>query len=225
VSVILDFLIDFIFPKFCVVCGKEGAFLCLKCKKKLPSALQICPMCTRPSIYGLTHEYCRKNEGMEGLMAVFDYKNEGVKKAVEAIKFGFNRELIGVMLAGWKRPNNWTSKVVLVPIPLHRYRQNWRGFNQAELIARVVGGKKMAVVMALKRIKATVQQAGIRDKKKRRENLKGCFQVDKEKMGQLVGKKVVLIDDVFTSGATMREAARELHKSGVKQVWGFVLAR
>ena len=224
-SIILNLLIDFVFPKFCVVCDKEGAFLCRKCKQKLPLALQICPMCTRPSIYGLTHEYCRKKSGMAGLISVFDYRNEGVKKVIEAIKFGFNRELVKITLSGWKMPKNWEKGVVLVPVPLHRYRQNWRGFNQAELIAKVIGGKKTAVVMALTRIKATAQQANVSDKKSRAENLKGCFQVDREKLGQLAGKKVVLVDDVFTSGATSRECAKELRKAGVRQVWGFCLAR
>ena len=94
---ILDFLVDFIFPKFCVVCDKEGSFLCRKCKKNLPSALQVCPMCTRPSIYGLTHEYCRKKYDMDGLMAIFDYKNEAVKKLIETVKFGFNQELVAIV--------------------------------------------------------------------------------------------------------------------------------
>lgn len=224
-SVILDFLIDFVFPKFCVVCGVEGAFLCRKCKKRLPLALQVCPMCTRPSIYGLTHEYCRKQDGMEGLIAIFDYKSEGVKKAVEAIKFGFNQELVAILMSGWEKPKNWEGKVGLVPVPLHRYRENWRGFNQAQLIANIIGGKKTAVIMALKRIRATVQQAVITDKRERWKNIKGCFRIEEGAAGQLAGKRVVLIDDVFTSGATMRECTKELHRAGVREVWGFVLAR
>ncbi len=224
-SVILDFLVDFIFPKFCVVCDKEGSFLCRKCKKNLPSALQVCPMCTRPSIYGLTHEYCRKRYGMDGSLAIFDYKNEAVKRLIEAVKFGFNRELVPIVLSGFRKPGNWGKRVILVPVPLHRYRENWRGFNQAEVIAKEMARGKISVVMALKRIKATSQQANITDKRARIENIKGGFQVEKEKLPELKGKKVILIDDVFTSGATMRECTKELKKAGVKQVWGLVLAR
>lgn len=215
---------DFIWPKFCVVCDKEGNFLCQKCKKKLPGPFQICPMCTGPSIYGLTHEYCRKKNGLNGLIAIFEYKDQRVKKAVEAIKFGFNREMVSILLKGWKAPENW-KKAILVPVPLHRYRENWRGFNQAELIAREVGGKAVAVVSALKKTRSTVQQASITNKKQRLENLKNCFEVDKEKLELLRGKNVVLVDDIFTSGATMRACAKVLHKSGIKKVWGFCLAR
>ena len=222
---ILDFLIDFIFPKFCVICDREGAFLCRKCKKNLSSALQVCPMCTRPSIYGLTHEYCRKKFGMDGVLSIFDYRNEGVKKVVEAIKFGFNKELVPIVLSGFRKPSNWGKRVVLVPVPLHRYRENWRGFNQAEVIARLMAGKKVSVVSALRRIKATKQQANITDRRARVENIRGSFQIEKGMKKELMGKKVILVDDVFTSGATSRECAKELKKVGVKQVWGLVLAR
>lgn len=220
-SVILDFLVDFVFPRFCVVCNKEGAFLCQKCKKKLPAALQICPMCTRPSIYGLTHDYCKNKNGMRGLIAVFDYRNEAVKKIIEAVKFGFNRGLIKTLIVGWKLPARWKG-MNFVPVPLHRYRKNWRGFNQAELIAKQVGGQK--IIEALKRTRATNQQAKTIDKKARRKNIEGAFEVTEE-VKKLRGKKVVLVDDVFTSGATMRECAKVLKKAGIKEVWGFVLAR
>ena len=223
-SVILDWLVDFVWPKFCVVCDKEGAFLCQKCKKKLSSALQICPMCTHPSIYGLTHEYCETKDGLAGLIAVFGYKDQRVKKAVEAIKFGFNRELVKTMLSGWKIPRNW-NKAVLVPVPLHRYRENWRGFNQAELISKEIGKSKVPIATALKKIRATAQQAGLRNRRQRLENLKDCFEVDRDKLSALRRKRVILVDDIFTSGATMKECAKKLHQAGIKEVWGFCLAR
>lgn len=221
-SAILDFVFDFIFPRFCVVCGQEGAFLCRKCKKGLPAALQVCPMCTKPSIYGLTHDYCGKKLGMEGLIAIFDYKNEAVKRVIEAIKFGFNRDLVSIILSGWKMPEGF-KRAVLVPVPLHRLRENWRGFNQAELIAKRMG-KKMAPVNGLARIRATGQQARTVNRGMRAENIKGAFGLSREGE-RLSGKRVVLIDDVFTSGVTMRECAKVLKKAGVKQVWGLVLAR
>ncbi len=185
-------------------------------------ALQVCPMCTRPSIYGLTHDYCTKKLGMEGLIAIFDHKNEAVRKVVEAIKFGFNRDLVGEVLAGWELPKK-LKKTILVPVPLHRLRENWRGFNQAELIATHMG-KKMTLVRGLVRTRATAQQARTVNRGMRVENIKGAFGLGKEGEG-LSGKRVILIDDVFTSGVTMRECARVLRKAGVKQVWGLVLAR
>jgi ComF family protein len=162
---------------------------------------------------------------MDGLMAIFDYKNKAVRKLIETVKFGFNRELVGIVLSGWKKPKNWNKKVVLVPVPLHRYRKNWRGFNQAEIIARAVGGKKTQVVEALLRVRATAQQANIRKRKERSENIKRCFRIRGEIGSRLRNKRVILVDDVFTSGATMRECTKMLKKTGAKQVWGLVLAR
>lgn len=221
-GLIWDCFFDFVFPKFCVVCGREGAFLCRRCRRDLPGALQICPGCTRPSIYGLTHDYCQSRRGPAGLIAVFDYKNEAVKKVVEAIKFGFNRELVNEVLAGWKLPKKLAGAVV-VPIPLHFRRENWRGFNQAELIARRMVGKQ-PLVKALVRVRATSQQARTMSRQARAENIKGAFGLSSEGKG-LAGKKVILVDDVFTSGVTMRECAGVLKGAGVEEIWGLVLAR
>lgn len=179
-------------------------------------------MCTKPSIYGLTHDYCGKKLGMEGLIAIFDYKNEAVRKVIEAIKFGFNRDLVGDILSGWRLPKK-LRKIALVPVPLHRLRENWRGFNQAELIAKQVG-KNRWLVNGLARIRATGQQARMVNRGMRAENIKGAFGLRQEGE-RLFGKRVVLIDDVFTSGVTMRECAKVLKKAGARQVWGLVLAR
>ncbi len=159
---------------------------------------------------------------MEGLIAIFDYKSEAVRKVIEAIKFGFNRDLIGDILLGWRLPKKF-RKIALVPVPLHRLRENWRGFNQAELIAKQMG-KKMAPVRGLVRTRATGQQARTVNRGMRAENIKGAFGLGKEGEG-LSGKRVILIDDVFTSGVTMRECAKVLKKARVRQVWGLVLAR
>lgn len=225
VSVFLDFLVDFFWPKFCVVCDKEGSFLCQKCKKNLPSALQVCPMCTRPNLYGSTHEICYTDEGLDGLLAVFDYKNNGVKKIVEGIKYGFNSELVEIVLKGWKYPKKRGDELVFVPVPLHRYRENWRGFNQAELLANKFAGKKAKVEKILKRIRATKQQASMESKKERQLNVKNSFVVDNNWEEKVEGKKIVLVDDVYTTGTTMKECAKVLKGRGAKEVWGLVLAR
>lgn len=152
-------------------------------------------------------------------MAIFDYKDEGVKRVIEAVKFGFNRELFGLVMKGWKLPPVW-EKMIFVPVPLHRYRENWRGFNQAELIIRALGEVKE--VKVIRRIRATRQQARSMNKKDRKENVRGAFAMTE---ASVRGKKIILVDDVYTSGATMLACAKVLKKAGAKEVWGFVLAR
>lgn len=161
---------------------------------------------------------------MDGLSAVWLYKDENVKKIIEEIKFGFNKEVISEMLEDL--PLEWGMVFdLIVPVPLFRYRENWRGFNQAEEIGMVVAKKmNMSQRKVLLRIKNTRQQARIDDKKERRKNVEGAFVVREGEREFLKGKRVLLVDDVFTSGASMKECAKELKKQGVEMVWGLVLA-
>jgi ComF family protein len=113
----------------------------------------------------------------------------------------------------------------LIPVPLFYYRENWRGFNQAEEIAVCVGGKmKVSMCKGLKRIKMTKQQALMKTKEDREKNIREAFVVANDWKGKLKGKKVLLVDDVFTSGTDMRECTKMLKKAGAKIVWGLALA-
>lgn len=220
-SLILSGLIDFIYPKKCVGCGKNDVLLCDSCLMDLEYADQICPGCGESSLVGWTHEVCKKKYGMDGLTAVYDFGDDEVKKIIGEIKFGFNRELVRTLVSSWKIELGIDFDLI-VPVPLYYYRENWRGFNQAELIAKeLVTGEKNVVLSCLRRVKQTKQQARIMDKVERKNNLKGVFEV--EKGCKLRGKNVLLVDDVFTSGETMREATRELKKKGVVFVWGLVI--
>lgn len=111
----------------------------------------------------------------------------------------------------------------LVPVPLHFYRKNWRGFNQAEEIAKEIG-KKMNLESEdlLVRSKMTKQQSLSVGKKDREKNVKGVFKV---KEGSSVkGKNILIVDDVFNTGASMKECVQILKRGGAGQVWGLALA-
>jgi ComF family protein len=112
---------------------------------------------------------------------------------------------------------------VIVPVPLH-WRRRWnRGFNQAELLAREVSRhRRIPLLNALRRSKATANQAGLTSAGRRR-NIAGAFQ---SRAGvDLHGKRVLLIDDVFTTGATAGACARALKKAGAGTVCLLTLAR
>lgn len=220
----LDLLIDFFFPKKCVGCGKFGKDLCNKCFRELSIADQICPECGEESQMGWTHQRCKKETGMDGLIVIYDYRDERVKAVIDGVKFDFNKRLIKSALKNF-RFETGEKFDFLVPVPLHYYRENWRGFNQAEEIAKVVGQKTgMEVCGVLKRNRKTKQQSLILDKKMRIKNVRGAFEVGSKDRKFLKGKKVLLIDDVFTSGADMRECTKVLKKAGVELVWGLALA-
>jgi len=218
---VLEMIIDFLLPKQCAGCDEDGDSICEQCLKEIPIAEQICPECGERSPMGWTHEKCKMPLGMDGLIVIYDYQDELMRKIVKEIKFGFNRELIYKVLEKTEFEEGEKFDC-LVPIPLHFYRENWRGFNQAEEISKVVGKKtKIEVTRVLKRTRRTKQQSMIFDRKEREKNVKGAFVVVEG--FELKNKKILLVDDIFTSGANMRECTRILKKAGAEIVWGLAL--
>ncbi len=116
------------------------------------------------------------------------------------------------------------SNSIFIPIPLHHARECERGFNQSELVARQLGATLAIPVVAhaLQRIRATEPQA-TNKKCSRETNVSGCFAVLDP--AAIRGPRVLLVDDVTTSGSTLREATRALHAAGARQVIALVVAR
>jgi ComF family protein len=116
----------------------------------------------------------------------------------------------------------YQEDTVIAFVPAYKLRVNIKGFNQSEVIARDLGEKTgKEVVDLLEKQKKNVSQTNL-NREERKENVKGVFKV---KDGVDTPSRVVLVDDVWTSGATMRECCRVLKKGGVKEVWGFTLAK
>jgi competence protein ComFC len=222
---IWEWLVDFVYPKFCVGCGKLGVFLCVECGDRLDFVDQICPECGEASIMGWTHHKCRNKHSLDGMISIYEYREPVARAIIDGIKYQFNKELVSVVLKDFVFETGVVFDA-LVPVPLFFYRENWRGFNQAEEIAKVVGDRiKVPVEKILKRVRNTKQQALMKDRKERVRNISGAFEVSKKyESEKLKTIKILLVDDVFTSGANMRECAKVLKGVGVKQVWGLSLS-
>lgn len=119
----------------------------------------------------------------------------------------------------------FSNDSLVVPVPLHPRRLRRRGFNQslliAEQLALLLGFKVEA--SALIRSRYTIAQSSLKDSSLRAENVRGCFQVKDPDI--FLNKNIVLVDDVFTTGATLKEATLALKKAGAKRVVGFMMAR
>jgi ComF family protein len=147
---------------------------------------------------------------------------------VHALKYGDRLDLAPMMgrwmaIAGREL---LASADALVPVPLHWRRQWARRFNQSALLAEIVAtasGRKV-VHQALKRVKATAQQVGL-DKSARAQNVQGAFRVPEAGRAEVIGRKLVLVDDVLTSGATIDVCARTLLRAGAASVDVLVFAR
>lgn len=218
-------ILDIIFPKFCVYCKKEGDFLCLSCFKKIIK-IQIsqCPFCSKISPFGKLCPSCRRKNYLTGVV-VAGYFEGPLQKAIYAFKYEKISPLSFILsfLLKEKLENFPRKDFVLTFVPLHFKRENERGFNQSQLLAENLSliFKKPCLDL-LKRQKQTRPQVEL-NRKKRQENIKNAF-VFKGNPADIKGKIVLVVDDVFTTGATLNECAKILRENGAREVWGVVLA-
>lgn len=228
---------EFIFPRKCLACGKWGSYLCPDCLNFIKTIDNpVCPICAKPSIYGMSHPGClrKKPQSLNGLTSIFSYQGI-VKKAISRLKYKFVTDLAETILelflsycgedlafTRFVREKN----VVIIPVPLHKLKKNWRGFNQAELIGKMIAQKLAVGFMpeTLIRTRNTKEQTGLR-KKERRENIENAFKLNQFPSGVGHSLSIILFDDVWTTGATMRECAKVLKRRRIRQIWGLTLAR
>ncbi len=206
----MDWFLDLLFPRTCLLCTKAGRFVCEACRRGL-------------SLVRGKRKLCAE---LEKLFVVFDYRQPEVKKLIKAVKYRFYRGVIGELMQEIVWDERLREVELIVPIPLHQRRENWRGFNQARIIGEVLAGRiEVSVLDILMRTKNTRPLAEMKNREQREREISGVFEVRKGGMSKgIKGKRILLVDDVCTSGATMREAARILKESGVAEVWGFALA-
>jgi len=150
------------------------------------------------------------------------------RKLVHRLKYGDRLELGRALSAMMVRSGAelLTDAEIVVPVPLHRWRLWWRRFNQAMALASVIAKRSGLPCdpSLLARVKATKPQVGL-SKAQRGENLQGAFRVPAEAKPRLAGKRVLLVDDVMTTGATANAASRALLRGGAKAVDVLVFAR
>src|SRR3972149_2825968 len=220
----LSFL-DLLFPKRCVSCGKFGAYICKSCFSKIEFIEKpVCPVCQRQAIGGKVHPGCQGRYRLDGLVVAARYRGP-VKSAIAKVKYKWVYD-IGKTLVDLLAASLWRfgipDDLILVPIPLHTRRKNWRGFNQAEILAKSLSLKfNQPYGEYLARIIETASQVGLK-RDERQKNVKGAFRL--RTGADVSGKNILLVDDVYTSGATMQEACRVLKKAGAKTVWAMAVA-
>lgn len=230
---IKEFLLSIFFPKFCFLCQKEGTYLCEDCQATIEISEHFYCLCKEPIRLPQAGK-CLKcsTKALNGLYFGTNYQKSLIKELIQNFKYEpFVRELKEV-LSGFITTHfdisgvdkNSFSDSLLIPIPLDRKRIRWRGFNQAEEIS-----KELSVALGtplikdvLFKIKTTLPQAELSGLA-REENIKRAFVVKNPE--KIKGKKILLVDDVYTSGATMEEAAQVLKKEAAKEVWGIAVAR
>jgi ComF family protein len=228
-------VLDLALPPLCAACRApvDGRGLCPSCWSKLSFITR--PYCERlgiPFVYD-------PGPGVLSMEAIADppaYKraraavrfDEVSRTLVHALKYGDRLDLAPMM-------GRWISRAgreilaeadALVPVPLHWRRQWTRRFNQSAMLAAAISAESGVPVAAaaLKRVKATAQQVGL-SRSERATNVQGAFKVPPEGRALVHGRRLVLVDDVLTSGATVDGCARALNRAGAAHVDVLVFAR
>jgi ComF family protein len=245
-ELIKNYFLDVFFPKFCLNCGAEGNYLCEDCfalMDVLESSYCLCEKPFRLPFAGKCQK-CQQKK-LNGLYFALSYQNNLVKKLISQFKYEpfvkeLSKELALLIITHFSllnktpefsdsikiaSPFNETN-FILVPIPLYKQRLKWRGFNQAEELAKELSKFLLIPVYSniLVRIKETLPQVNLA-KEERENNVRGAFAVRNSELKSIEKKKVLLVDDVYTTGSTMEECARVLKESGAKEVWGIAVAR
>ncbi len=230
-----SFIKSFLWPKKCINCGRLGSYLCQDCLSLIEvTSYRYCPFCASENItyLGTTCPLHSKTKQLDGLYAAAPFKNKIVQETIRLCKYSPAKELSFslsfLIISHFKLLNKHSlsfSGFVLCPVPLHDKKLRQRGFNLTEEVARHLSGYLgLPVKNLLLKKKNTLPQTKF-NKKQRAENVSGAFAANPMLQDSIAGKKILLVDDVFTTGATLEECAKVLKQNNAREVWGVVAAR
>lgn len=228
----LNFLMDILFPEsVCCICREPGRYSsrhpwCEKCAGEMREVRTCLPTCDVCGKYLETHEGmcqdCRSNPpDFYIARAVGPYDKDGYRIAIKVLKFLGRKYLAGQMgrlmaEVVKNEPRFWPIDVI-IPVPASLGSLNQRGFNQTEILAKHIA-RHIKLPMdnnMLLRVKETPAQREL-TKEEREKNLLCAFEVRDPQ--QIKGKNILLVDDVYTTGSTVRECTRSLLRAGAGRV-------
>jgi ComF family protein len=222
-------LLNLLFPPRCVVCKASDSWLCQPCLSQIPLIHRpICQRCGTPLTSSAA--LCRQCQNhplqfIAGIRSASYFDHNPIRPAIHFLKYR-NHQAVAAALAqlladAYRRFQ--LNVEVIVPIPLHTSRLRERGYNQCELLARQLSLSLNLPVntTSLQRVRHTKSQMTL-SAVERHQNLAGAFAC---RDVSLAGRRVLLIDDVCTTGTTLDACAEALAQSGAASVWGLTLAK
>ncbi len=230
--------LDLIFPRKCLGCGillsdDGNSYLCSPCIAAIVLKNSFaCAFCKSQTISGKTCPFCRPQHFLDQLLVATSYVNPLVEKITKTMKYRFISSLavdVASLMIKYLEPKisslGLDNDLVVVPVPLHRLRLNWRGFNQSELIANNIANRFNFNFQAnaLARHRNPPPQAQIPDTNSRIENMNLVFKCIKPEL--VINRAILLIDDISTTSSTLDDCARALKSAGAKAIIGLVFAR
>ena len=217
--------LDLFYPPRCVLCGAGGPFICTKCRDGLPRADGLrCDACWLPKV-----DYCftcaERPLAFDRLRSVCRYEGQA-RSLVHKLKFGY-QSCLAEPLAAEMQPLLAAADPdadLLVPVPMPGRRERERGFNQSHLLAKHIATRAgLPVVQALSRSRDSGTQVSSSTAEERWRRVRGAFAI--KQLDAIANRRIVLIDDVATTGATLDACARVLLDAGASSVSALTFAR
>ena len=233
---LLQSAVSLLYPPGCTICGKSiraGEYLCDQCETKAARIVApFCEKCSEPFEGSIVNTFVCANCAHRTIYfnaAVAAYRGRGiVRQIIHEFKYG-RQIYLRHLVARWLNSALDDERLrqghfdVIMPVPLHPARQRERGFNQASLLAELLSAQtSIPVKPLLERTRYTTTQTAL-DRSERMENLHNAFRLRKN--ANVRGLRVLLIDDVLTTGSTLSECARILKRAGVFSVHAATAAR
>ena len=219
-------LLDLLFPPRCVGCREMGSLLCARCRDEFELVEPpVCPHCGRPRTNGGLCPLCQRDPlQIDGIRSVA-YLDGTLREAIHHFKYNNLQGLaapLGKLMGDYWEKSPLPAEIV-VPVPLHVDRLRERGYNQAALLGQALG-KSIGLPVSensLVRVRATRPQVDL-SAQERKENVRDAFCCSN---AELKDKRVLLVDDVYTTGATLEACSIALRQVGARSVWALTLAR
>ncbi len=233
-----DIILDILFPSLCLNCRQylqqsqntKNNYICADCHNSIQLNTSLfCPVC-RLRLAG-NKKICSHTKYLLG--AAGNYDDPVIKNLIHYFKYKSFENLtpiLGEIILNYLKLINFQNyklpNFIIIPIPLHRAKERQRGFNQSKLLAKYVADNfNLELADILKRNKNTKPQAQCKSEE-RIKNISNCFQIKNSADAEKIkNKNILLIDDVFTSGATINEAVKILKQNGARKIIALVAAK
>ncbi|MBN2541593.1 ComF family protein [bacterium] len=227
-------ILYFIYPPVCMLCSRSleenEKLICFDCESDLDSMpFALCPFCEGIVLPDQNHCAAGHSEKLDiEFIRPFGTYTEGMRQLIHSLKYDRKlsvAEILGVKLSEMiKREFHFKGFDAYIPTPLHKTKKRSRGYNQSDVIANVLSRETNIPVLrkVLVRKRFTTTQTAL-NKEERAQNVKGAFEVDDKSL--VAGRNFILVDDVYTTGATLREMARVLKEAGAGRIAAVTLAK